>query len=109
MTTVLKVLGQLKPLAATLSDLYTVPALKTAVSSSITICNQSGTPTSFRLSVRVAGAADTPKQYVYYDRPIGGNDTFIATVGYTLGAGDIVSVYNANATLSFNLFGQEVA
>lgn len=107
MATTVKVLGQLNPSAATLSDLYTVPSLTSTVSSSVVICNRAGTPTSFRLSIRIGGAADSPEQYIYYDRPIGGNDTFTATVGYTLGPADVVSVYAANATLSFNIFGQE--
>lgn len=103
----IKVLGQLNPSAAVLSDLYTVPLNGSAVSSSITICNRSGTPTSFRVSVRVAGAADSPEQYIYYDRPVGGNDTFTATIGPTLGSTDVVSVYATAATLSFQIFGQE--
>lgn len=103
----LKVLGQLNPPAGALTTLYTVPASTSAVVSSLTICNKSGTPASFKLSVRVAGAADNPKQYIYDTRPIGGNDTFIATIGPTLGAGDIVSVYASSANLAFNLFGQE--
>lgn len=103
----LKILGQSKPSAATLTDMYTVPALTSAVCSSIVICNQSGTPTLFRVSVAIAGAADTPAQYLYYDAPIGSYGTFIATIGITLGAGDVVRVYNNLATCSFNLFGQQ--
>jgi hypothetical protein len=107
MATTQKVLGQSKPGAATLTTLYTVPAATTAVCSTITVCNQSATATAFRVSVRIAGAADTPAQYVYYDVPIPGNDTFAATFGITLAATDVVSVYNTLATLSFSLFGVE--
>ena len=106
MATQIKVLAQSKPSAATLTDMYTVPALTTAVCSSIVICNQSGTPTTFRVSVAIAGAADTAAQYLYYDAPVGSYCTFIATIGITLGTGDIVRVYNTLATCSFNLFGQ---
>lgn len=108
MTDTLKVLSQTKPGSATLTDSYTVPALTTATISSLIICNQSATATAFRVSVAVAGAADTAKQYIYYDVPIAGNDTFIATVGLTLGAADVIRVYNTLATLSFNLYGVEV-
>lgn len=107
MATTLKILSQTKPSAATLSDSYTVPALTTAVVSSLIVCNQSATATSFRISVAQAGAADTAKQYIYYDVSIPGNDTFIATIGLSLGAGDIIRVYNTLATLSFNFYGQE--
>ena len=107
MAQVLKVLGQSNPSAATLTTLYTVPAVTTAVGSSITICNRSATATSFRLAVRPAGAAIANEQYIYYDVAIGGNDTFIATIGITLATTDVVSVYATLATLSFNLFGTE--
>lgn len=107
MATTLKVLAQTKPSATTLTDSYTVPAATTAVVSSIVICNQSAVATSFRVSISVAGVADATKQYLYYDVTIAGNDTFAATLGITLGAGDVVRVYNTLATCSFNLFGQE--
>lgn len=104
-----KVLGQSKPTATTLTAAYTVPAATQATVSSFTVCNQSATATSFRLSVAVAGAADTAAQYLYYDVTIAGNDTFAGTLGITLGAGDIIRVYNTLATLSFNIFGVETA
>ncbi len=109
MTTALKVLGQSAPTATTLTDLYTVPAATQAAASSIAVCNQSATPTSFRVAVRPAGAAINAKHYLYYDIPIAGNDTFIATIGVTLATTDVVSVYNTLATLSFNLYGQEIS
>lgn len=108
MTDTLKVLAQTKPSATTLTDSYTVPALTSATISSIVVTNQSATATSFRISVAVAGLADTAKQYLYYDVPINGNDTFVFTGGITLGAADVIRVYNTLATLSFNIFGIEV-
>lgn len=108
MAETLKVLGQSKPLATTLTDAYTVPALTTAVVSSIVICNQ-GAATSFRISVAVAGLADTAKQYLFYDTAIAANTTYTVTIGISLGAADVVRVYNTLATLSFNIFGVENA
>lgn len=107
MATTLKVLGQSNPSAATLTTLYTVGASTSAVGSSIVICNRSTTATSFRVAVRPLGAVISNEHYIYYDVAIGGNDTFIATVGITLATTDVVSVYATLATLSFNLFGQE--
>jgi len=99
-------LGQLYPSAATATLLYT--SVGETVASSIVVCNQSAVATSFRVSIRIAGAADATKQYLYYDLPINGNDTFIATIGMTLGAGDLVYVYATLGTLSFNLFGSTI-
>lgn len=108
-TSTIKVLGQSNPSATTLTDAYTVPGATTAVVSSGTVCNRSATPTTFRLSVAVAGAADNNKQYLFYDAPIGANETMALTLGITLGAADVVRVYATLATLAFNLFGEETA
>jgi hypothetical protein len=108
MTDTLKVLGQSNPSAATPTDLYTVPASTSTTVSSIVVCNRSATATSFRISVRVAGAGADNKQYLYYDVVIPGNDTFVATIGVALATTDVVTVYATLATLAFNLFGVEV-
>lgn len=102
-----KVLGQSKPVATTLTDAYTVPALTSAVVSTITICNQ-GAATSIRLSVAVGGAVDTGKQYILYDASIGANTTYTITIGITLATTDVIRVYNTLATCSFNIFGSEI-
>lgn len=103
-----KVLGQSKPAATTLTDAYTVPGATQAVVSTITISNQSATATAYRISVAVAGAVDTAAQYIAYDVAIAGNATHALTLGITLGAADVVRVYNTLATLSFNIFGVEL-
>jgi hypothetical protein len=109
MATTPKVLGQLVPGATTLTALYTVPGATNTTVSSIMVCNTSATPTTFRVSVAVAGAADDPKQYIFHDITIPGNDTFTATVGLTLAATDVLRVYATLATLSFSAFGIEEA
>lgn len=105
----LKSLGQLAPSATTLTDLYTVPAGTSSSISSIIVCNRGSTLTTFRISVAVAGAADSSKQYIFYDQALDGNSTFIATIGITLTATDKVRVYAGNSNLSFNVFGIEVS
>lgn len=100
------VLGQSAPLATTLTTLFT--ASVDTVCSSIIVCNRSATATSFRVAVRPAGAGISNEHYIYYDVSIPGNDTFIATVGITLEATDVISVYNTLATLSFSLYGSEI-
>tara|TARA_R110002126_G_scaffold51939_1_gene141847 strand:+ start:21206 stop:21535 length:330 start_codon:yes stop_codon:yes gene_type:complete len=107
MANVLKVLGQVDPLAATLTTLYTVPGATTCGVSSIIVCNRSATATSFRVAIRPGGAGISDEHYIYYDVTIAGNDTFIATVGITLATTDVISVYATLATLSFQAHGQE--
>jgi hypothetical protein len=108
MAETLKVLGQLCP-GNVLSPLYTVPAATSTVCSSIVVANQSAQEQRFRISVAVAGAADDPKQYLHYDVPVGPNDTFIATIGATLGAADVVRVLASSSQVSFTAFGAEEA
>jgi hypothetical protein len=108
MATTIKVLAQVAPLATTSTALYTVPALTSAVVSSLTVCNRGAAATTFRVSISVGGGAIATKDYVYYDVIIPPQDTFIATVGLTLGAADIVRCYAGTADLSFQLFGQEI-
>jgi len=103
-----KVLGQLAPSATVLTDVYTVPISSQTIISTLVINNRGGSSTTFRVSIAVNGAADSPKQYIYYDVTINANDTFAATIGMTLGSGDVVRVFAGNANLSVTLFGVEI-
>ena len=102
-----KVLGQSKPTAATNADLYTVPAGKEAVVSTLSICNQ-GASASFRVAVRPAGATLADQHYIVYDAALNASDALFLTVGLTLEAGDVVTVYVNTANVSFGLFGSEI-
>lgn len=116
MTTVYKVLGQVSSNISTLTTLYTVPAATSAVVSTITISDVGGIGHNFSVAIAVAGASDDPKQYLYGSSTAGiymdAGDTFVATVGLTLAAGDVVKVRNITAGSSraaFQLFGSEIS
>jgi hypothetical protein len=109
MATIYKILGQSSPLSTTETTLYTVPALTSVVCSSISICNRGTTQTSFRVSISQGGGPTANKDYLYYDVALAGNDTFIATIGISLAAADVIRVYSGNASLSFQLFGTEIS
>jgi hypothetical protein len=108
MADTVKVLAQVAPVLATLTTLYTVPAATSTVLSSIVICNTGAMADTARLSIAVAGAADGLKQYVYRDLTIKSGATWIATVGLTLAATDVVRCYSTLGTLSFQVFGVEI-
>lgn len=108
MTSTYKVLGQSAPSATTNTDLYTVPALTSAVNSAIVVCNRSATPTTFRIAVRPGGATIANQHYVAYDVAINGNDITELAFGIGLATTDVVTVYAGAATLSFGLFGVEL-
>jgi len=108
MATTYKVLGQSAPAATTNTTLYTVPANIAAVCSTLVICNQ-GVSTTYRVAVRPLGATLAAQHYLAYDASVNQNDTIFLTFGMTLAATDVVTVYAGAATLSFSLFGSEIA
>ncbi len=109
MATTYKVLGQSNPSATTLTTLYTVPSATQAVISSISVANLTATAATFRIAVRPAGASITNAHYLGYDITVGASDTTIITVGITMNATDVLSVYASTANLTFQAFGSEVA
>jgi len=106
--TTYKTLAQSNPAATTNTDIYTAPAATSSVVSTIVVANQSGTAATFRIAVRVAGAAITPKQYIAFDEAVPGNESIVITLGITLAATDVVTVQASTANLSFNVFGAEI-
>lgn len=109
MPTNYKVLGQSNPAATTATTLYTVPASTQAVVSTIVIANLAATSATFRIACRVAGAALANSQYVAYDITVGASDSTALTLGVTLGAADIITVYASTANLTFTAFGSEIS
>jgi hypothetical protein len=103
-----KVLGQSNPSATANTTLYTVPAATSTVCSTLTICNQAATAGSFRVAVRPAGAGIAAQHYIAYDTVVLANDSVFMTLGITLAATDVVTVYASSATMSFNLYGTEI-
>ena len=103
-----KVLGQSAPAATTATNVYTVPAATEAVVSTIVVANRAATAATFRLSVRPGGAAQANQHYIAYDVSIAGGDSTTLTLGITLAATDVVTVYGSTANLSFNVFGTEI-
>jgi len=109
MATTYKVLGQVNPSASTATTAYTVPSTTQTVISTITICNMGPAPTTYRLAVRPDGEALANKHYIVYDASIAPQDTETLTLGITLDATDVVTVYAGSATMAFNLYGSEIA
>lgn len=109
MAEAIKVLGQVDPAATTLTPLYTVPASTEAVCSTLVICNRNSSSVTIRVSVAVAGAADDPVQYIWYDKSVPKNESIFATIGLTLATTDVVRVYASTTGVTFSLFGTEVS
>ena len=108
MPTTYKVLGQQAPSAASLTTAYTVPSSTSTVVSTITATNRSGNVDRIRMAVRPAGASISNEHYISFDEALGGNVTAGYTIGISLATTDVISVYSANGTTSFNIFGSEI-
>jgi hypothetical protein len=102
-------LGQQKPLGGVLTDLTTVPAGQSYVTSTIFICNQSSSVERYRISHAIAGAADTAAQYIAYDTPLLPNETRAWTVGVTMAPTDKLRCQSLMGNASFNVVGAIVA
>lgn len=109
MATAYIVLGQSAPLAATDTDVYTVPSATQSVLSTIVIANRSGTTGTFRLAIRPGGATIASEHYLAYDVPVAGNDATTLTLGVTMNAADVLTVQCSSADMSINVFGSEIS
>lgn len=105
-----KILGQSNPSATTVTTLYTVPASKEAVISTISVANLTATSATFRLILQPSAdvsATILNKQYLAYDITLGASDSTVITIGLTLATGDVIKVYGSTANIAFQAFGDE--
>ena len=108
MATSYKVLGQVNPAATTATTAYTVAAATEAIVSSIVVANQAATAGSYRIAVRENGDTLAAKHYLAYDISLPANTTDTLTLGVTMNATDVITVYASSANFSFNIFGSEI-
>ena len=109
MATTYKVLGQSNPAATTLTTLYTVPSATEAVVSTISVANLSASAITYRIAIRPNGASIANSQYLAYDVSLAANTTTAYTLGITLDAADVISVYASDTNAVFQAFGSEIA
>jgi hypothetical protein len=73
----------------------------------LSVCNRAATAATYRVAIRVAGAALSNEMYVFYDSALPANATGIYTVGISLAATDVLTVQASTANLSFQAWGVE--
>jgi hypothetical protein len=103
-----KVLGQSAPSATTNTTLYTVPAATSAVISTIVVANRSASSVAYRIAIRPSGASLANQHYIAFNVAVGAGDSTTLTLGITLAATDLITVYGSTADLSFSVFGSEI-
>ena len=102
-------LGQANPAASSPAGLYTVPAATQTIVSTVVVANLAASAATYRIAVRVAGAALANSQYIAYDVTVGANDSTALTLGITMGATDVLTVIPSSANLTFTAFGSEIS
>lgn len=108
MATAYKVLGQSAPAATTATTLYTVPSSTQAVVSTITVCNRGAANGTYRIAVRPAGASLANQHYIAFDTPLIAKESETWTLGVTVDATDVITVYASSADFAFSAFGSEI-
>jgi hypothetical protein len=98
---------QLRPAVGPPLVIYTVPALKQTVISTILVCNDNAVDATYQITHAIAGAADATIQRVFSSVLIPGNTTDGATIGGTLNATDVVRVSSSTGNVNFHLYGVE--
>jgi hypothetical protein len=109
MPTIYKVLGQSAPSATTNTDVYTSPASTQTVISTITVANRAASSATFRIAIRPGGTGIATSHYIAFDSIVAANDATNLTLGVTLAATDVVTVYASNTNLTFSLFGSQIS
>jgi hypothetical protein len=110
MATAYKVLAQNNPSATTETTLYTSPSDTSTVVSTLSIANLAGSSATYRIAVRPAADATTVnKHYIVYGATVAANDSTMLTLGITLAASDVITVFASTANLSFSAFGSQIS
>jgi hypothetical protein len=105
MPTLYSVIAQNAPAATTNVDMYTVPAATQIVVSTMVIANRAATAATYRIAIRPNGATLANQHYIAFDITVGASDSTTLTLGLTMDAADVVTVYGSTANLSFSIFG----
>lgn len=100
--------AQSNPPATTDTDLYTVPASKEAVISTLSVAN-TGADASFRISVRPLGATLSDEHYIVYETTLAAGESKFFTIGMALAATDVVTVRASTSNVAFTAFINETS
>lgn len=109
MSEVLKRLGATTVTANTDTLLYAVPASKSAVVSTILVCNRGATSQTYRVA-HVDGAIVNVanEDFIAYDQTIPANTSFGLSFGVTMAATHTILVRSDSTNVNFIAWGSEI-
>ena len=106
-----KRLGAINPSANTQTNVYVIPAATQAVNSTVAICNQTITATTYSLALMDSSqfnAAAPAATFLVRNAALSASDTIFLTVGLTGNAGSVLVANTPNSNVSFSAFGSEI-
>jgi hypothetical protein len=80
-----------------------------SVLSTIVVANRAASSATYRIAVRPNGATLANQHYLAFNVTVGASDSTTITLGITMDAADVLTVFASTADLSFNVFGSEIA
>lgn len=88
---------------------YSVPASKSCVVTTILICNRGSSNTTFKLAFSKSGIGVSNAQYAYFNTPLTANDTVVLEfTALQLGSNDKIYFENSSKSVTVQIFGIEV-
>jgi hypothetical protein len=73
------------------------------------VTNRGAASATYRIAIRPNGAVLSAEHYIAYDVTILAYSFVSLTLGLTIDASDVVTVYASTADFSFNAYGSEIA
>jgi hypothetical protein len=86
-----------------------VPAATSAVISTLVVTNRANTTATYRIAIRPAGATLADQHYIVYESTLAVSDAVFLTLGITLAATDVITVYSSSATTTYSVYGSEIS
>jgi hypothetical protein len=93
----------------TYATLYNVPSATSAVISTITICNTSGSVATYRIGLDESAGTPSASEWLVYGSAVGANDTIFLTVGLSLDAGKHIRISSSSNALTFSASVSEIS
>ena len=105
-----KILGQIKPTANTLTNVFVTTSSNSVIISTITICNQGPANSTIDLVMRPVNETLANKHYILKNIAIPQADTLILSPGLTMNSDVILAANNTlDGNVSISAFGVEIS
>ena len=103
-----KILGQIRPAANTLTNIYVTGASTSAIVGTLQIVNSTTSSRLYQLKVRPINEASNAKHTIVYAGAVAAQDTVSITGGIVMGPNTILAANVTALALTFSAYGVEI-